>query len=76
MDSGSPKRRTRLLITLGAICILVLLYILSIGPAVLLNKRGVITVETLELIYMPLNLVVSVIPGATELIDSYMKLWV
>jgi hypothetical protein len=76
MDAGSPKRRKRLLITLGAICIQVLFYILSIGPAVVLNKRGFITVETLALIYLPLNLVASGIPGATELIDSYINLWV
>jgi len=48
---------------------------MSIGPAVLLNKRGVISVETLERIYMPLNIVTSGIPGATELFDGYINLW-
>ena len=49
---------------------------MSIGPAVLLNKRGVISIETLELTYMPLNIVTSAVPGATELFDVYIKLWV
>ena len=75
-ENISPKRRKRLLIMLGAICALFLLYAMSIGPAVLLNKRGVISVETLERIYMPLNIVTSGVPGATQLFDAYIKLWV
>jgi hypothetical protein len=51
-------------------------YALSIGPAILLNKRGVISPETLERVYFPLSLVVSGIPGAHSLMERYVRLWV
>lgn len=53
-----------------------ILYALSIGPAILLNKRGAISVETLERVYFPLSLAVSGIPGTGWLLDSYVRLWV
>ncbi|MHC1769095.1 MAG: hypothetical protein AB9869_33235 [Verrucomicrobiia bacterium] len=52
------------------------LYGLSIGPAILMNKRGVITPETLERVYFPLSLVASGIPGSGPLVDWYVRLWV
>ncbi len=54
---------------------LAVLYFLSIGPAVQLNKRGVISLETLEKVYLPLSLV-SDIPGTKWLLDHYIRLWV
>ena len=53
-----------------------LLYALSMGPALLLNKRGAIRVETLEKIYMPLSLLTDAIPGSQRLLESYVRLWV
>lgn len=52
------------------------LYALSIGPAILMNKRGVITPQTLERVYFPFFLVVSEIPGSGPLVDWYVGLWV
>lgn len=51
------------------------LYMLSLGPAVLLNKRGMISPETLEQMYFPLS-IVSDIPGSQWFIDNYLRLWV
>src|SRR5262245_22836204 len=51
------------------------LYFLSFGPAVQLNKRGLISPTTLEKLYFPLSLM-SFIPGGEWLLDRYMRLWV
>lgn len=51
------------------------LYVLSIGPAFLLNKRGVIAPQTLEMTYMPLFLMGD-IPGLNALIEKYIMLWI
>ncbi|MHC1764384.1 MAG: hypothetical protein AB9869_08765 [Verrucomicrobiia bacterium] len=50
------------------------LYILSIGPAVQLNKRGVISPETLERIYFPVSFI-SAVPGSQWVLDRYIRLW-
>lgn len=50
-------------------------YFLSIGPAVLLNKHGVISPETLEKAYLPVSFL-SEIPGTQWLLDHYLRLWV
>jgi len=52
------------------------LYALSIGPAILMNKRGAISSETLERVYFPLSLVVSGIPRSGPFVDWYVRLWV
>ena len=54
---------------------LAVLYFLSIGPAVQLNKRGLISAESFEKLYFPLA-ITSVIPGGEWLLDRYMRLWV
>jgi hypothetical protein len=53
---------------------LAVLYMLSIGPAVQLNKRGLISSQTFEKIYFPLSLI-SDIPGSHWILDRYMRLW-
>jgi hypothetical protein len=52
----------------------VTLYFLSIGPAVQLNRRGLISLETFERLYSPLSFF-SDIPGSQWLLDHYMRLW-
>jgi hypothetical protein len=59
---------------LGA-AVVVILYALSIGPAVALNKRGVISVDVLESVYTPLMMVMSAVPGGQRVTESYMTLW-
>ena len=54
---------------------LAVLYFLSIGPAVQLNKRGVISPETFEKLYFPMSFL-SDVPGSQWLLDHYMRLWV
>jgi hypothetical protein len=78
MDKPASARKLKrnLLILFAALFAAFLLYALSIGPATLLNQRGLITVQTLEKIYLPLSLVTDLIPGSTDLIDSYLRLWV
>jgi hypothetical protein len=50
------------------------LYLLSIGPALQLNKRGVISPDTLERFYFPLSFI-SQIPGAGIVLEKYLELW-
>ena len=49
-------------------------YFLSIGPAVHLNKRGVISGDTFEKLYYPLSFF-SDVPGSQWLLDQYLRLW-
>ena len=73
----APRKIFRkLLILLVTLASVFFLYALSIGPATLLNKRGIISVHTLEKIYFPLSLVADFIPGSTDVIEFYMRLWV
>src|SRR5690349_1063238 len=58
-----------------AVFAFLVLYFLSIGPALQLNKRGVISADTFERIYFPLALV-SDVPGSQWLLDRYLQLWV
>jgi hypothetical protein len=49
-----------------------IVYALSIGPALQLNKRGMISAETIERFYFPL----SFVPVAQPILDWYIRLWV
>ena len=55
--------------------VLFAVYVLSIGPALLLNKRGIISAELLEMVFIPASFVCDV-PGGKWLLDRYLGLWV
>ena len=68
--SGVRRFRRWIVVAFG----LALVYVLSIGPAVQMNKRGWITVGTIEKIYFPL-VTTDFFPGYSSLLDKYMRLW-
>jgi hypothetical protein len=52
-----------------------MIYVLSIGPAFVLNKRGILPVKALEILYTPLVTVTQIIPGGDWLMERYIRLW-
>ncbi len=56
--------------------LLPLLYLLSIGPALLMAKNGVITSDQLHAAYAPLPWLVEKVPFLDSAIESYLWLWV
>jgi hypothetical protein len=66
----------KLIILLLGLFTFAILYFLSFGPALLLNKRGVIKVETLQIAYFPLMILTQIIPGGQWIAEEYMRLWV
>jgi hypothetical protein len=51
------------------------LYVLSIGPAVWLRTRGVITHETLVTVYFPISWLERKSPTLAEPIEAYCRFW-
>ncbi len=54
---------------------LVPLYVLSIGPAVRLRTRGIITHGTLVTVYFPISWLERKVPMFAEPIEAYCRLW-
>jgi hypothetical protein len=54
---------------------LVLLYVLSIGPAVWLRTNNVITHDTLVSVYYPISWLETKSPLFAEPIEAYCRLW-
>ncbi len=76
--TGPPKEKTpgqRILKWFVITVVLCLAYALSFGPAILLNKRGILSPQTLEMAYLPL-MIVAQIPGGQWLFEKYAELWV
>jgi hypothetical protein len=78
---GGPKGGSsliwRFMRVLGSLALLAALYALSLGPALRLNKHGVISVRTLEVTYLPLSML-NELPGGSvmmDLIERYTRLW-
>ena len=58
----------------GCLLVLVLAYVLSIGPVMRLADRGIIEPETFDTIYMPL-IPFTNIPGFVDGMNWYLWLW-
>ena len=78
MSEQKAKRGAGRSLTIALVIffVVVVLYALSFGPAILLNKKGKISVQTLELVYFPLNIASQAIPGASGLLEKYVMMWV
>jgi hypothetical protein len=59
------------LVTIGAVC--VLLYVLSVGPAQWLCRRGVLSNSFMQTFYKPLEYVAGT--GKDSLLNRYLGLW-
>lgn len=51
-----------------------LAYVLSMGPALQMNKRGWISGDTVGMIYAPVSLLADV-PGIRWVMERYLELW-
>jgi hypothetical protein len=74
-DVGSndydPKLRSRFLIWIAIV--LLVIYPLSLGPAVLLLHRT--SPESIQVIYAPLGYLHQHVPIARVMLDGYLRLW-
>lgn len=77
MDSASPHKRTGAAIAVLVLVLLPILYVLSLGPAVLLadmtESRELVRV--LEVVYYPLEWLHANTP-LREPLEAYVDLWV
>ena len=62
----------RLLWTLAVLC---LIYVLSIGPAVVLEEKKIISKTSFEFVYSPLEKAAKKVPSAERALGSYIRLW-
>jgi hypothetical protein len=55
--------------------VLCLIYVLSIGPALVLEEKKMISKSSFELIYSPLQKAADKLPAADKALKAYMHLW-
>ena len=51
------------------------LYPLSFGPAVMLAQRRLVSTDTVEMVYSPVETAALIVPGAAPLLHWYVGLW-
>jgi hypothetical protein len=60
---------------LWALVVVCLIYALSIGPAVILEEKKIISKPSFEFVYSPLEKTVKKSPPAERALESYIRLW-
>jgi hypothetical protein len=62
-------------IVLVTLLILLMLYVLAVGPAHRLGVDGTIRIETVRTIYWPMIVVANAFPPAENALDWYCGMW-
>jgi len=60
---------------IGILLVLAFIYFLSIGPAVLLEERSIISKSSFEVVYSPLEKVAKKMPTAENALKAYVGFW-
>jgi hypothetical protein len=77
MDEDADKRRVGRRVSLALVIVLALLvlYALSIGPALWLAFNGYLGYQTFDVVYWPLISIAHVFPAIKDALDWYCPLW-
>ena len=62
----------QLLLTVVVLC---LIYALSIGPAIVLKEKKIISKTTFEFVYSPLEKAADKVPSTDKVLKAYLRFW-
>ena len=71
-----PKEKSKRVNGFITVIVVLVIYVLSTGPAFLLYKKGKVSLANLDRIYHPLNLLVDSVPAVKRITNWYIDLWV